>query len=96
MSFFDPQNRPLPPGYPLAPVDANGQTLAAGDLVRIGVIPDWLTHDLPIDEVKLLRACEQTTLRILEIDVFGCVWFGDGSPWFCLKPADWCGSSYTA
>lgn len=86
MSFFGPPSTPLPPGYPLAPIDAAGQRLVAGDLVRIDQIPRSLTHDLPSDDVALLKTCEGTVMRILEIDAYGSVWLGHAGPWFCLRP----------
>jgi hypothetical protein len=27
-------------------------------------------------------------MPVLELDTYGMVWFGDGSPWFCLKPSE--------
>ena len=50
MSFFGPPKLPLPPGYPLAPIDANGHVLADGDLVEIPEMPHSLIHDLPAEE----------------------------------------------
>jgi len=88
MSFFDPPRDPLPQGYPLPPLDVNGTALATGMLVRILVIPDWLTHDLPPEEVLRLRAREGTVMPILEMDAYGMLWFGDGAPWFSLKPSE--------
>jgi hypothetical protein len=88
MSFFNPPTKPLPQGYPLTALDANGTALASGMLVRILIIPDWLTHDLPPDDVRRLRATEGTVMSILELDAYGMVWFGDGAPWFSLKPSE--------
>jgi hypothetical protein len=78
----------LPPGYPLPPLDANGRRIAAGDLVSISSIPEWLVRDLPAEEVAQLRACEGTAMRVLEIDHYGHLWFGSDSSWFSLQPCE--------
>ena len=87
-SFLPPPKTPLPPGYPLASVDANGRPIHAGDLATILTIPTWLTHDLPQEDVARLKACEGKIMRIVEIDAYGTVWFGDDGPWFCLQPRE--------
>ena len=56
--------------------------------VRILTIPNWLTHDLPPDEMLLLKAREGAVMPILELDAFGMVWFGQEDPWFCLMPSE--------
>ena len=88
MPFFQPPSEPLPPGYPLPSFDANGVGLKEGMLVRILTIPEWLTHDLPLDEVSRLKAREGTDMPIFELDAYGMIWFGDGAPWFCLRPSE--------
>lgn len=55
---------------------------------RILTIPNWLTHDLPRDEISRLQAVQGTVLRILELDTYGMVWLGEDTPWFCLKPSE--------
>lgn len=83
-------HEPMPPGFPLPPVDASGQALAPGDLVTIVAIPEWLTHDLAENDVAALRAVEGTNRKILRFDEYGYVWFGDRdlNDWFCLKPEE--------
>ncbi|MGO1068286.1 hypothetical protein [Lysobacter sp. CA199] len=88
MSFFDPPQDPLPPGFPLAATDSSGQAIVEGSRVRIGVMPQWLIHDLPAEDVARLRAVEGRVLPVLEIDGFGYLWFGDHDPWFCLMPTE--------
>jgi hypothetical protein len=88
MSFFSPPSKPLPPGYPLPPLDANGVTLEPGALVRILTIPTWLTHDLPREDVLQLKAMEGTVMPVLELDAYGMVWFGNDTPWFSLEPSE--------
>ena len=88
MSFFPPPSKPVPDGHPLEPIDAHGSPIRAGDLVLIPVIPEWLTHDLPPEDVSRLKAQESTTMRILEIDSYGYLWFGEGERWFSLRPSE--------
>jgi hypothetical protein len=88
MSFFQPPVLPLPPGYPLPALDANGVVLNIGMQVRILTIPHSLTHDLPRDEVARLKVNEGAVMPILAFDAYGMVWFGAHGPWFCLKPSE--------
>lgn len=78
----------FPEGFPLQPSDARGRHLQPGDLVKILVIPDSLTHDLPANEVPLLRSQVGTVRRLLRFDEYGFGWFGDEDEvgWFCLRP----------
>lgn len=59
-----------------------------GALVRILTIPHWLTHDLPAEDVARLKAVEGTVMRVLELDAYGYVWFGEHGPWFSLQPSE--------
>jgi hypothetical protein len=88
MSFFLPPSKPFPPGYPFPALDVYGARLEPGMLVRILSIPEWLTHDLPDEDVANLKTTEGTVMPILEIDAYGMVWFGDSDPWFSLKPSE--------
>jgi hypothetical protein len=88
MSFFLPPSKPFPPGYPLPALDVNGAHLEQGMLVRILSIPEWLTHDLPYEDVARLKTMKGTVMPILEIDTYGMVWFGESDPWFSLKPSE--------
>lgn len=78
----------MPPGFPLPPVDADGNPLAPGALVEIRSIPAWLTRDLPAVEAAALKALEGSSQRILSFDDHGFAWFGhaNSSGWFCLRP----------
>jgi hypothetical protein len=82
--------RPMPPGFPLPPVDFAGQALKQGDLVTIETIPAWLTHGLPEADITALRAVEGTSRTILRLDEYGYAWFGDSEEdeWFCLRPEE--------
>lgn len=75
-----------PDGYPLEAIDANGRALRAGQRVRIEMMPAGLLKDLPEDDVARLRALEGKPLPILGFDAYGHVWFGDGAPWFSVRP----------
>lgn len=88
MAFFDPPHDPLPPGFPLAAVDASGRPIVEGSRVRIPVMPHWLIHDLPAEDVARLRAVEGQVLPVLEIDGYGYLWFGEHGPWFSLMPTE--------
>jgi hypothetical protein len=78
----------MPSGFPLAPFDANGVEIKPGSLVRIPTIPDSLIHDLPPQDVSLLKSVEGSVMPVLELDAYGMVWFGHDSPWFSLKPSE--------
>jgi len=88
MSFFEPPSKPLPPGYPLPAIDAEGKPIHTGQRVLIPTIPASLTHDLPDDDVARLKVMEGKVLPILELDAYGYAWFGEADPWFSLRPCD--------
>ena len=46
------------PSDPLPTIDANGAKLVPGMRVRILTIPEWLTHDLPDEDVVRLKEVE--------------------------------------
>ena len=75
---------------PIPPIDSRGVVINVGDIVHIPIIPDWLVGGLPLEDIEELRKIEGCTMRILEIDQFGYLWFGSetGGPWFCLRPSD--------
>ena len=72
----------------IPPIDANGKTIKLGAVAKIPKIPDWLAHDLPSEDVALLRKTEGSHMAVIDIDKLGYVWFSDNfdTPWFCLKP----------
>jgi hypothetical protein len=71
-------------------VDADGQPIAVGSEARILSIPQWLTNDLPEEDVVRLKAQEGKVMRVLEVDAHGYVWFGtdNAGRWFCLRPSE--------
>jgi len=70
--------------------DADGQPIAVGDDAKILTIPHWLTHDLPKEDVVRLKAQEGKIMKVLEIDIYGYIWFGTDNigRWFCLRPPE--------
>jgi hypothetical protein len=80
----------MPPGFPLAPIDAFGQALAPGDLVTITAIPEWLTQNLAEEDIAALEAVRGSNREILRFDEYGYAWFGDRDKqeWFCLRPEE--------
>ena len=71
-------------------VDSQGRPIEVGVEARILTIPEWLTHDLPSEEVAQLRAAEGRIMKVLEVDEYGYVWFGtdNAGRWFCLRPSE--------
>jgi len=83
-------NKPMPPGFPLKPCDADGNDIVPGDKVKIEVIPNWLIHDLSEEELTNLKRYEGEILPICEFDPYGYAWFDvDGTgPFICLRPEE--------
>jgi hypothetical protein len=82
--------QPMPPGYPLPPVDGAGHRLSAGSLVTISTIPEWLKEGLTDEDIAALDAVRGSNREILRFDEYGYAWFGDrdGQEWFCLRPEE--------
>ena len=57
--------------YPLAPIDAEGNTLKVGDHVFVFNIPIHLTHDMPEESKSIIESCRGTRKKIYEIDEYG-------------------------
>jgi hypothetical protein len=53
-------------------------TYAVGDSVRLLALPNWLTHDLPLEEQAQLRTCVGTIMQVQSIDPYGYLWLGFG------------------
>ncbi len=71
--------------------DINGNVISVGSLVLIPKIPEWLTHDLPLEDMEQLKQVEGSQMRVTEIDRFGYVWVAvddTSAGWFCLKPTE--------
>ena len=71
-------------------MDGFGRRIEVGTDAKILTIPDWLTHDLPEEDVERLKKAEGTVMRVLEIDAHGYLWFGTNNSgrWFCLRPTE--------
>jgi hypothetical protein len=70
--------------------DSTGSPVGIGMQAKILTIPEWLTHDLPEEDVVAVDKTRDTIMRIVDIDAHGYIWFGsaDGSPWFCVQPSN--------
>ena len=64
-----------PEGYPLKNGDAAGRVLKEGDEVQILKITDDLLSGLDDESRTVVKGCENTTMKIHEIDDYGFVWF---------------------
>lgn len=53
-------------------------TYKVGDLIRLISIPEWLTHDLPLDEQQEIRSFLGRKAQIESIDASGYLWIGFG------------------
>ncbi len=49
-----------------------------GSRVRLIGVPDWLVHDLPVEEQVEIRSCIGQIAVIQEIDKYGYLWIGFG------------------
>jgi hypothetical protein len=89
MSVKWPPSKPLPPGFPLLPVDRAGRPIRAGGKVRILSVSSC-TRGLPDEDQARLRSYEGQLFEVLEIDRYGMVWFGSESATanFSLRPEE--------
>ncbi|MGH1429456.1 MAG: hypothetical protein ACRBEE_16085 [Arenicella sp.] len=85
----------MPKGFPLSPIDAKGNTLKEGDVVKVLCIPNWLIHDLDDESKQTVSRCEGSKMEIYEIDSYGYLWVEKvtiqtdenyESNSFCLEP----------
>ena len=70
--------------------DAQGREVLVGATVVIPEIPGWLVNGLHFEDVARLREAQGVKMRVLEIDAFGYLWFGNENEgrWFCLRPEE--------
>ena len=64
----------VPEGFPLPPMDVNGNLIIEGDTVKILCIPEWLVHDLDEISKNTVLGCEGANMVVYEIDEYGYVW----------------------
>ncbi|MFA7585629.1 MAG: hypothetical protein WCY11_05445 [Novosphingobium sp.] len=71
-------------------MDSRGRLIKVGVEAKILTIPEWLTHDLPSEEVVELKTADGQLMKVLEVDEYGYVWFGTDNVgrWFCLRPSE--------
>ncbi|MEW8625313.1 MAG: hypothetical protein AB2551_06140 [Candidatus Thiodiazotropha sp.] len=60
-----------PEGFPLEPIDAEGNELKAGDTVKKLHTPEWLLNNLDDDAIKAIKNCEDSLMKIYEVDEYG-------------------------
>lgn len=70
----------LPPGFPLPSVDGAGRSICVDAKVRILSVASC-AHGLPIEDQKRLQSYAGQTLKVLDIDRFGFIWFVDYGVW---------------
>jgi hypothetical protein len=63
----------LPAGFPLEPLDGNGQRLAVGDHVRVVSVASC-ARGLPSEDQARLSRIEGCSRKIVAIDRWGFVW----------------------
>lgn len=68
--------------------------LKLGDPARLISVPDWLVHDLPLDERSEILACIGKTTVITEIDSHGYFWIGFGDTNESTDGAQYSGHSF--
>ncbi|CAN7392844.1 hypothetical protein LJR129_002437 [Acidovorax sp. LjRoot129] len=64
--------------------------MKVGDQVRVLAIPEWLTHDLPEEDIARLNAQVGEVVQIRELQSHSHLWFSfsDGSEGFALHRRD--------
>jgi hypothetical protein len=61
-------------GGDLMPID-----IKSGDQVKLLSLPDWMTHDLPLDEQTEMHSFVGQSAKVEKIDAYGYYWLGFGS-----------------
>ena len=54
------------------------EAIRVGDRVKLLGVPDWLIHDLPVDEQREILGFVGCTTHVTAIDVHGYPWIGFG------------------
>lgn len=63
----------------LEAVNPMSHIIKKGDPVRLLGVPDWLIHDLPIDEQKEIKSFIGKIAEVQDIDNYGYYWVGFGN-----------------
>lgn len=81
--------KPMPDGFPLAPLDQTGRRISAGDGVTILSVVSC-ARNLPEDDQIHLQSFVGQNRQIVEFDQYGFVWLSftatDKKADFCLFP----------
>lgn len=72
------EQRNRPPGFPLEPLDRNGQRLTVGDTVRVLSVSSC-ARGLDREDQDRLRLIEGQLREIADIDRFGFIWLSFSS-----------------
>ena len=64
----------MPKGFPLEPLDCDGEIVKELDYVLIKIIPESLTHNIEEESKSHIESCEGKTMQIIEIDDYGFLW----------------------
>lgn len=75
-------------------MSTNEPNFKVGDLVCLLRLPDWLTHDLPLDEQKSLQSFVGRQALVSEVDSYGYVWLGFGETVEFSSHAEYTGHSF--
>ena len=70
------------------------EILLVGDKVKLVQIPEWLTHDLPVDEQKEIQSYVGRIALIEKINASGHLWIGFGGITEKGEEADYSGHSF--
>ncbi len=81
----------MPRGFPLKPIDINGQLLSVGDSVYIRSVASCIT-ELPEEDRQRLLVLVGQMRSVVQFDRFGFIWLSftacEQSADFCLFPAE--------
>jgi phosphoribosylglycinamide formyltransferase-1 len=58
--------------------------IKAGDTVQLLGLPDWLIHDLPVEEQEEMKSFVGGITKITEIDTYGYFWVSFPGHCFCV------------
>ena len=64
----------MPKGFPLKPIDCNGEVVKESDYVIVKTIPESLIHDMNEELKSYIKSCEGRVMEITEIDSYGFLW----------------------
>lgn len=84
-------SKPLPPGFPLPPIDASGKTVHVGSVVTVLSVASCAAG-LPREDQQRLQAIVGQLRQVVRLDAAGFVWLGfstsEPSDDFSLRPTE--------